>query len=176
MIALKRAAELAGPSPRRQIKHAALSALGVFRANRRAWDCELSVNGEPAEWTALDRARFQKYRRLAEPAEVALNRAHVLQGKPYSLAGEVLRQGAGLLGWLGLAVSGGGFAAAGINEARQPDSVLASFAMGTVRACRDYTAGDARDVALVMLAAGAAVALFGVYQIRRRFKALRAAV
>jgi hypothetical protein len=61
-------------------------------------------------------------------------------------------------------VGGIGVAAIEIMEARQPDNVLANFAReSTALACANYTVSDERDFALAMAAAGAAIALYGLF-------------
>jgi hypothetical protein len=143
--------------------------VGVLRANRRARESELSVNGKKGRWTALDRARHERCRRMVETADYALTRAQALECKRYSLAGEAIRQGATLLGWLGIAAWGGILAISAVWQARLPDGQVAAVVEATRSA---VSISDQRDLFSTMIAAGAVAAAYGVYRIWRQFKTL----
>jgi hypothetical protein len=144
--------------------------VGVFRRNRRAWESELSVNGKKGRWTALDRGRIERCRRMVETADKALTQAQALECNRYSLAGEAIRQGAALMGWLGIGAWGGIVAISAAWQARLPDGLVAGAAMEATRSA--VSLSDQRDQFSMMIAAGAVAAAYGLYRIWRQLQRL----
>jgi hypothetical protein len=166
----------AEPSPRagERIRRAMLWPIDFCRANRRAVDDQLSINGKAARCTVFDRAHFDRHRREVAAAENALNLARTEQAKPYSLASEVARMtkekidsGLSLLGRAALALTGAGLSIFAAIEARQPDSVLMQHATQVHQAPPPPSASDQRDLLLWLISVGVVLLIGGLYGVMK---------
>jgi hypothetical protein len=159
---------------RKRASRVFLASASVFTANRRIADDQLMIDGQPARWTAVDRARFKRNQSAIDKAQTALDAACAEMAKPYPLAHEVgrliggkLDRAAAVVGSGLVALFGGAVAAFGAWQIAQPDEVLFEHALRHAQHAAPPSVSDERGFLLGVMACGVALLIWGCLGVSR---------